>query len=206
MKYILGKKLNMTQIFSPTGRLIPITRVQAGPCYVTQIKSSAKEGYQAIQLGFGETAATRISKPERGHLKKCSKNLNTLREFRIPKGIKEQAFQVGEKITVDMFIAGEKVKVTSVSKGKGFQGVVRRHGFHGHPTTHGHKDQTRMPGSIGAGGPQHVFKGRRMAGHMGHGQITVKNLKVVEVREGGILAIKGAIPGARHTVIQIVSA
>ena len=112
----------------------------------------------------------------------------------------------GDTIEASSFAIGDVVHITGESKGKGFQGVVKRHGFHGHPTSHGHKDQERMPGSIGAGGVQHVLKGRRMAGHMGADRVTVKNLKIVEVREGGILAIKGAIPGARHTIIQIVSA
>ena len=127
-----------------------------------------------------------------------------MREFRIPKGIKEQAFQVGEKITVDMFIAGEKVKVTSVSKGKGFQGVVRRHGFHGHPATHGHKDQSRMPGSIGATDAQRVFLGKRMGGHMGFTQITVQNLEIIKIEpEKNELFLKGAIAGPRGTLLKI---
>lgn len=200
MKFILAKKLEMSQVYDAAGNVIPVTLVQAGPCYVTQVKGKEKDGYMAVQLGFG--TAKRLTKALEGHLKDLPK-LEHLAEFRLQA---ESTMQRGEVIEASTFAAGDVVNVIGTSKGKGFQGVVKRHGFHGHPTSHGHKDQERMPGSIGAGGVQHVLKGRRMAGHMGHDQITVKNLKVVEVRDGGILAIKGAIPGARHTVIQIVSA
>jgi large subunit ribosomal protein L3 len=154
----------------------------------------------SVQVGFG--TAKRLTKALEGHLKDLPK-LAHIAEFRLTT---EAEVKRGDVIEASTFQPGDVVHVTGISKGKGFQGVVKRHGFHGHPTSHGHKDQARMPGSIGAGGPQHVFKGRRMAGRMGNGQITVKNLQVVEIREGGVLAIKGAVPGPRNAVIQIVSA
>ncbi len=190
----------MSQVYDAAGNVIPVTLVQAGPCYVTQIKGKEKDGYMAIQVGFG--TAKRLTKSLEGHLKDLPK-LAHIAEFRLNE---ESTLKRGDTIEASSFAIGDVVHITGESKGKGFQGVVKRHGFHGHPTSHGHKDQERMPGSIGAGGVQHVLKGRRMAGHMGADRVTVKNLKIVEVREGGILAIKGAIPGARHTIIQIVSA
>lgn len=200
MKFILAKKLEMSQVYDADGTVTPVTLLEAGPCYVTQVKGKDKDGYLAVQLGFG--LAKRLTKALEGHLKDLPKLLHLV-EFRLAT---ESEMKRGDVIDASTFAPGDMIHVTGTSKGKGFQGVVKRHGFHGHPTSHGHKDQERMPGSIGAGGVQHVLKGRRMAGHMGHEQITVKNLKVVEVREGGILAVKGAVPGARHAIIQIVSA
>ncbi len=199
MKFILAKKLEMSQVYDANGNVIPVTLLEAGPCYVTQVKQQEKDGYQAVQVGFG--TAKRLTKPLAGHLKDLPK-LTHIVEFRLATA---SEMKRGDMIEASSFVAGDMVDVIGMSKGKGFQGVVRRHGFHGHPTSHGHKDQERMPGSIGAGGPQHVFKGRRMAGHMGHEQITVKNLAVIEVREGRILAVKGAVPGPRNGIIQIVS-
>ena len=200
MKFILAKKLEMTQVYRPDGAVVPVTLVQAGPCVVTQVKTSEKDGVNAVQIGF--LPAKKLSKPEAGHLKDLPM-MSELRDFRVEAG---SELKRGDAVEATVFQAGDMVNVTGMSKGKGFQGVVKRHGFHGHPTSHGHKDQERMPGSIGAGGPQHVFKGRRMAGHMGHDQVTVQKLEVIEVRDGGILAIKGAVPGSRHTVLEIVSA
>jgi large subunit ribosomal protein L3 len=199
MKFILATKLEMTQVIRPDGTVVPVTLVQAGPCVVTQVKTQDHDGVSAVQLGF--LPKKTLSKPEAGHLKDLPQ-MSELREFRV----ENPEVKRGDSIEASVFQAGDMIHVTGVSKGKGFQGVVKRHGFHGHPTSHGHKDQARMPGSIGAGGPQHVFKGRRMAGHMGYAQTTVKKLQVVEVRDNGILAIKGAVPGARHTVLEIVSA
>jgi large subunit ribosomal protein L3 len=199
MKFILAKKLEMTQVIRPDGTVVPVTLVQAGPCVVTQVKTAEKDGVSAVQVGFSPVKS--LNKPEAGHLKDLPQ-MSELRDFRV----ENPEMKRGDAIEASVFQPGDMVNVTGVSKGKGFQGVVKRHGFHGHPTSHGHKDQARMPGSIGAGGPQHVFKGRRMAGHMGHAQTTVQKLQVVEVRDGGILAIKGAVPGARHTVLEIVSA
>lgn len=200
MKFILAKKLEMSQVYDADGNVTPVTLLEAGPCYVTQVKSKDSDGYMAVQVGFGTTK--RLTKALEGHLKDLPK-LEHLAEFRL---VSDTDMKRGDKIEAAAFQPGDMIHVTGLSKGKGFQGVVRRHGFHGHPTSHGHKDQERMPGSIGAGGVQHVLKGRRMAGRMGGGQITVKNLVVIEVREGGILAVKGAVPGPRNAVIQIVSA
>jgi large subunit ribosomal protein L3 len=200
MKFILAKKLEMTQVYRPDGAVVPVTLVQAGPCVVTQVKTADKDGVNAVQIGF--RLMKKLNQPEAGHLKDLPL-MADLRDFRV-----EEATEMkrGDAVEATVFQPGDLVNVTGVSKGKGFQGVVKRHHFHGHPTSHGHKDQERMPGSIGAGGPQHVFKGRRMAGRMGNEQVTVQKLEVVEVRDGGILAIKGAVPGARNAVLEIVSA
>ncbi len=200
MKFILGEKLEMSQVYAADGTVVPVTLVKAGPCIVTQVKTAEKDGVSAVQIGFRNHK--NATKPEAGHLKDLPM-LAVLRDFRIEG---EAAFKRGDAIEASIFQPGETVHVVGQSKGKGFQGVVKRHGFHGHPKSHGHKDQERMPGSIGAGGPQHVFKGRRMAGHMGDERVTVKNLEVIEVRDGGIIALKGAVPGARHAIIEIHSA
>ncbi|MFH1713299.1 MAG: 50S ribosomal protein L3 [Candidatus Jacksonbacteria bacterium] len=220
MKFILGKKINMTQIFAGDGKVIPVTLIKAGPCYITQIKKNdEKDGYAAIQIGFEETTEKRLTKPERGHLKKVEKNLRVLREFKVSarggsafggksesSNMAGEKLKIGDKITVDTFETGDIVQVTGISKGKGFQGVVKRHGFHGSPATHGHKDQLRMPGSIGATDPQRVFPGKRMAGHMGFDQVTIKNLKVVKVdAEKNELYLRGAVPGHRGTLLKIYS-
>lgn len=200
MKFILAKKIEMSQIFRPDGTVVPVTLLQAGPCVVTQVKDDANDGYTAVQVGF--LNAKRLSKSLEGHLKDLPR-LRELREFRV-----EAAGELkrGDTIEASSFTVGEHVSVTGVSKGKGFQGVVKRHGFHGSPATHGHKDQVRMPGSSGAGGPQHVFKGTRKPGRMGGDTITVKNLEVVEVRDGGVLAVKGAVPGPRHSILELRAA
>ena len=197
MKFILAKKLEMSQVFKSDGTVVPVTLLQAGPCVVTQVKSNETDGYQAVQLGF--LPAKSLTKSEEGHLKDLPK-VKVLREFRVDD---TSAVKRGDTVEAATFAAGDVIDVTGTSKGKGFQGVVKRHHFHGHPTSHGHKDQARMPGSIGAGGVQHVLKGRRMAGHMGNEVVTVKNLEVVEVRDGGVIAVKGAVPGARNAVLEI---
>lgn len=199
MKFILGKKLEMSQVFGPDGNVIPVTLIQAGPCVVTQVKSTQSDGYMAVQVGFGETK--NLTSPLLGHLKDLPM-LQHLHEFRLEE---EAMMKRGDKIEASSFIPGDMVQVSATSKGKGFQGVVKRHHFHGHPTSHGHKDQERMPGSIGAGGVQHVLKGRRMGGRMGNERVTVKNLRVIEVRDGGILAVKGAVPGARNSIVEIIA-
>ncbi len=203
MKFILAEKKEMTQKFSPDGTVIPVTRVVAGPCFVTQAKSDSKDGYTAVQIGFGNKR--KLAKPLKGHLKDLG-NFRYLKEFRID----AQALanlKVGDKITVNTFVAGDVVKVTGTSKGRGFQGVVKRHGFHGSPKTHGHKDQLRMSGSIGATGPAHVFKGTRMGGQMGNSQVTVKNLEIVEVNpEANEIFIKGAVPGSRNNLLLVSGA
>jgi len=213
MKFLLGKKIGMTQVFKEDNA-IPVTLIESGPNFVTQVKTKEKDGYVAVQLGFGTKKEKNIKKPQRGHLKKISNlkpqisNLRWLREFRIPQ-VPSSKFQVsntGDKIDISTFVPGDKVNVVAISKGKGFQGVVKRHGFHGGPKSHGQKDRHRAPGSIGASWPQHVIKGMKMAGRMGGDRITVKNLEVVEVdKENNLIAIKGAIPGRRGTLVMIKS-
>ncbi|MFH0923543.1 MAG: 50S ribosomal protein L3, partial [Candidatus Falkowbacteria bacterium] len=183
-------------------------RVQAGPCTVVQVKGDDKDGYSAVQVGFGERKEKNIAKPQLKHMKKAGVKSMFLREFRIssdtPQDAKERQLKIGDKIDVSTFEAGDNIQVEGVSKGKGFQGVVKRHGFHGHNKTHGTKDQVRMSGSIGSTGPAHVFKGMRMSGRMGGDQVTVKNSEVVEVdKENNILFVKGAVPGARNGLVLI---
>jgi large subunit ribosomal protein L3 len=200
-KFILGKKVAMSQIFKDN-KVIPVTKIQAGPCLITQIKEKEKDGYQAVQIGFG--SKKRINKPLQGHLKKSQalkEHNRYLREFLIDK---DSELKVGDKIKADVFQPGDKVKVSSISKGKGFQGVVRRHGFHGSPASHGHKDQLRMPGSAGATGPARVFKNKKMPGRMGGKRITVSNLEIIEIdTEKNTILVKGAIPGARNSFLEI---
>ena len=200
MKFILGTKLNMTQVFRKDGTVVPVTRVQAGPCVVTQIRNV--NGKTSVQVGMGEQKPHRVSNALRGHLKDLS----------IPKVIREvivdgaMSLERGSIFTAENFVAGDKVQVSGRGKGRGFQGVVKRHGFSGSPATHGHKDQLRMPGSIGAGGVQRVFKNLRMGGHMGDQHVTVKNLEIVEVHaDVNELYIKGAVPGARGSHLLIIA-
>jgi len=199
MPFILAKKIGLSQRFKENGNVVPITLVKAGPCVITQIKTAEKDGYMAVQIGFEETKKS-LSKPKAGHLKDLPK-VKFLKEFRT----KEQgAFEKGKIIDASVFKPGDKVKVTGTSKGKGFQGVVRRHHFKGGPASHGHKDNLRMPGSIGATFPQHVMKGLRMAGHMGSEKVSVRNLEIIEVdQKENLLAIKGAVPGARNSLLMI---
>lgn len=200
MKFILAKKGEMTQKYANDGSVIPVTKLLVKPCVVTQIKRKERDGYWAIQIGCG--SKKNISKPVKGHLKNLG-NLAYLKEFEIPEA-QAAMFKVGDVISVGNFQPGEAVKVSGWSKGKGFQGVVKRHGFAGHPATHGHKDQLRMPGSIGATGPQHVLKGKRMAGRMGGGQVTINNLTVVAIDpQKEEIFIKGAIPGAKGGLVLI---
>lgn len=200
MKFILGKKLEMTQIFKDNGDVVPVTTVLAEPNIIVQIKNQEKDGYSAVQVGFGR--AKKLKKPQVGHLKDLGL-VKTMREFRLnSEELKE--LKRGDKITVAVFAKGDEVKVTGTSKGKGFQGVVKRHGFHGSPASHGHKDQLRMPGSIGATDPQRVFKGMRMAGHLGNERVTISGLEIIEVDlDKNILYISGAVPGARNGLLLI---
>jgi large subunit ribosomal protein L3 len=201
MKFILGKKLEMTQIWRGDN-VLAVTRVQSGPCRVVQVKDIDKDGYKAVQLGFGERKIKNIKKPQIGHLKDLG-NIRYLREFRIS----DECLKKGDTINASVFAAGDKIDVISTSKGKGFQGVVKRHGFHGHSATHGTKDQERSSGSVGPKGPAHVFKGTRMGGHMGDARTTIKNLEIVQVDlENNILYIKGAVPGARNGLVMIKGA
>ena len=200
MKFILGKKIEMSQKFDEDGIVTPVTLVEAGPCKVTQVKTNEKDGYTAVQVGFG--LKKKNNKAKSGHLKDLD-NFRHLVEFRADL---TEDLERGKEVKIDSFEKGDKLAVTGTSKGKGFAGVVKRYGFKGHPATHGHKDQLRMPGSIGSGGIQRVWKGQRMGGRMGGERVTVKNLEVVDIdSKNNIMAIKGAVPGARGSLILIVS-
>ena len=196
---LLGRKLGMIQVFDKAGHMRGVSVIEAGPCLVTQIRTEEKDGYQAIQLGFG--AAKHTNKPMRGHLKRLG-DLRHLREFPVDDS---RQHSVGDRVGVEIFQEGDLVDVTGISKGRGFAGVVKRHGFHGGPKTHGQSDRHRAPGSIGAGNtPGRVFKGKRMAGHMGAKQVTVRNLEVLQSNPArGILLVAGALPGARNGLIKI---
>ena len=188
----------MTQIFKED-KVIPVTLIESGPNFVTQVKTKDRDNYSAIQVGFGAKKEKNIKKPQRGHLKNLD-NLRWLREFRV----EDSKLNNGDKIDVSVFAPGDKVNVVAISKGKGFQGVVKRHGFHGGPKSHGQKDRHRAPGSIGSSFPEHVFKGKRMAGRMGGDRVTVKNLQIVEIDgENNLIALKGAVPGRRGTLVMI---
>jgi large subunit ribosomal protein L3 len=203
MGFILGKKISMKQIFRDTDEVAPATVVQAGPCLITQIKTQDKHGYTAVQIGYGQRK--KISKSLKGQLKKLKTKPKWLKEFRVSQDDIKR-FKIGNTIDVSVFSVGDKVQITGISKGKGFQGVVRRHGFHGSPASHGHKDQLRMPGSIGATAPARVFKGKKMAGRMGAEQITVKNLEIIEInKDKNLITLKGAVPGARNSLVRIKS-
>ncbi len=203
MKFLLGTKQNMTQVFKDDGTVVPVTRLIAGPCIITQVKVKEKDGVEAVQIGFGSQKVFRVKKPQLGHLKNLGDGttvVKVLRDFITS----QKELKRGDVITVKNFVAGEKVQVVGTSKGKGFQGVVKRHHFHGGKKTHGGKDQERMPGSIGAGGVQRVFKGMRMGGHMGLDRVTVKNLEVIKVdTETNELFLKGAVPGGRGALLLI---
>jgi large subunit ribosomal protein L3 len=200
MKAILGKKEGMTQFFDENGMVHPATLVKAGPCVVTQVKTQDKDGYTAVQVGFGNQKEARKTKAELGHTKDLGV-FEVLSEFRVDE---IEGINRGDKIDAAVFAAGDNVAVTGTSKGKGFQGVVKRHGFSGGRRSHGQKHSEREPGSIGSTGPARVFKGMRMAGRMGSDRITVKNLKVLAVSpETNEILIKGAIPGRRGSLIEI---
>jgi large subunit ribosomal protein L3 len=203
MRGILGKKLGMSQIFSEKGEVIPVTVIQAGPCYVTQVKTPERDGYAAIQLGFEEIRPSRLTKPQRVHLAKH--NAPALRYLREIRTSDIAQYQEGQKIDVGIFQVGMLVDVTGISKGRGFAGVVKRHGFGGGPKTHGQSDRWRAPGAISAGStPGRVFKGLRMAGRMGNERVTVQNLEVVMVDPArNLLVVKGAVPGARNGLLVI---
>jgi large subunit ribosomal protein L3 len=215
MKALLGTKLGMTQLFDADGNVARVTLIKAGPCVVTQVKTTETDGYNAVQLGFGD--AKHQPKPQAGHLKAAGSNARYTREIRIkdvqpghPKAkalsaaaAEDLALAVGTQIDVTAFEAGDEIQVTGTSKGKGFAGTVKRHNFATGPKTHGSRNY-RAPGSIGSGYPEHVFKGMRMAGRMGHDQVTVAGLKVVVVdADLGILAISGAVPGPKRGLVMV---
>ena len=195
----------MSQIFDEAGNVIPVTVIEAGPCYVTQIRAKEKDGYQAVQIGFWETKG--LKKPQKGHLRRI-KNLKYLKEFKTGDKYEnkyENKYEIGQEIKADIFQVGDVVKVSGISKGKGFAGVVKRHGFRGAPASHGTKHALRQPGSIGSSFPERVRRGLKMAGRMGGERVTTKNLKIAAVdAENNLLAIKGAIPGSRGTLLEIL--
>jgi len=202
MKGIIGKKIGMSQVFDADGKVTPVTVIQAGPCFVTQVRSAEHDGYIAVQLGFEEISPNRLAGGERGHLQK--RNIPTvrhLREFRV----KEVDVKEGQRLTVDVFAAGDRVDVVGTSKGKGFAGVIKRHHFNRQPTTHGASDRTRAPGSSSSGTtPGRVRKNTRRAGHMGSERVTTQNLEIVVVdAERHLLAIKGSVPGAKGGLVVV---
>ncbi len=199
MKFILGTKEEMTEYFTEDGKVVPVTVVVTGPHIVTQVKTKAKDGYDAVQVGFGTRNAKKISKAVKGHLKDLG-SFRYLREFTA-----NSEHKVGDTLNPsEVFAAGEKVTISGTSKGKGFQGVVKRHGFKGGPRTHGQKHSEREPGSIGGGLRTHVPKGMRMAGRMGSDRITEKNKEIVAIdTEQNVILIKGALPGRRGTLLEI---
>ena len=203
MSGLIGKKVGMTSIFDENGKNIPCTIIEAGPCVVTQVRTKEVDGYEALQLGFDDKAEKRATKAELGHFKKAGTSVKKkVVEFQ---GF-EDNYKLGDTITVDFFTEGEFVDITGVSKGKGFQGVVRRHGFGGvGQTTHGQHNRLRAPGSVGASSyPSRVFKGMRMAGRMGAEKVTVQNLKVLKVvAEKNLLVVKGCIPGHKNAYVTI---
>lgn len=201
MKFLLATKQEMTQYFAEDGKCIAATLLSAGPITVTALRTMERDGYEAVQVGFGTQLPKRVNKAQQGALKELG-SFRYLREYRPKSGAVD--IKVGDKVTVEAFAPGEDITVTGTSKGKGFQGVVKRHGFHGGPRSHGQKHSEREPGSIGATGPQRVIPGTRMAGRMGSDTITVKGLKVLAVdTTNNLLLVSGAIPGRRGTLIEI---
>ena len=200
MKFILGKKLGMIQIYDKEENAVPVTVIEAGPCFVTQIKIKDKDEYSAVQIGFENLKDNKVKKPQK------DRPYRFLRELRIMNSesgdIKD--LKIGDKITVDIFKEGDIVKISGISKGRGFQGVVKRHGFKGGPASHGHRHVLRRPGSIGSSFPERVPKGKKMPGHMGVDRVTVKGLKAIKVDlENNLLAVKGAVPGAIGGLLEI---
>lgn len=201
MKFILGEKKNMSQIFDEKGLVIPVTVIKAGPVTVTQIKTLESDGYDAVQVGYGDQKESRKNKPELGHSKKAFK---VIKENRISED--QIDVKVGDTIDASTFEEGDMVTAVATSKGKGFQGVVKRWNFGGGPRTHGNKHTERSPGSIGATGPQRVFKGKKMGGRMGSDRVTLPSVKIVHVnKETGEILVRGAIPGRRGTLVELSS-
>jgi len=197
---LLGKKLGMTRLFDESGQAIPATIIQMGPCYVTQVKTVARDGYAAIQIGFGE--AKRLNRPARGHLR----DLPLLRYLREIRTDDAEQYQVGQVLDVGLLALGDRVDVIGISKGKGFAGVVKRYGFRGGPKTHGQSDRLRATGSIGSGTtPGRVYKGKRMPGRMGNERVTTQTLEVVLVdTERNLLAVRGSVPGATSSLVLVM--
>lgn len=200
--FILGRKLGMSQIFDEKGEVIPITLIEAGPCSVVQIKNKEKDGYEAVQIGFGAKKQKRTSRAEKGHFQKAGlkENFRYLCEFK-----NRSSLKAGQIIDVSSFKSGDTVKIIGISKSKGFQGVVKRHGFKGSPASHGTKHSLRAPGSIGSSFPERVLKGQKMAGRMGGDRVIVRGLRIGEVdKENNLLAVKGAVPGRKGALLEII--
>ena len=204
MPGLIGKKLGMSNLFTSDGSLVSVTIIEAGPCPIINIRTKDKNGYQALQLGFGTKKEKNVSKPVLGQFKKSGVTpASTVKEFR---NFEVENFKIGDNVNLDIFKEGDIVKVTGLSKGKGFQGVMRRHNFGGvGGTTHGQSDRLRAPGSIGASSyPSRVFKGQKMAGRMGYEQVTITNLKVVKIiNDKNIIMVKGSVPGSINSIVQI---
>jgi large subunit ribosomal protein L3 len=205
---IIGRKLGMTQVFNEDGERVPVTVIEAGPCPVTAVRDAERDGYQAVQLAFGELREARLTKPELGHLKKAgAPAMRKLAEFRAAPGSEQdQELKIGDQVTVESFEKGERVSVTSRSKGKGFQGTIRRHNFHRGPVSHG-SHNVRAPGSIGASAtPSRVFKGLRMPGQLGSRRVTQRGLEVFDVDpERNLLIVRGAVPGPSGSLVEVRS-
>lgn len=197
---LIGRKLGMTQIFDEQGLARPVTVIEAGPCVVTQVRSAEKDGYEAVQLGYG--IAKKLNKPQQGHVRASGHQVKTLREF---KADDYSDVEIGQVFKADTFAEGDVIDVIGTSKGRGFQGGMKRHGFHGGPATHGQSDRARAPGSIGSSAtPGRVFKGKKMAGHMGNDQVTVQNLKVLRIDvERNLLLVEGSVPGPNQGTLLI---
>ena len=204
MKGILGRKVGMTQIFTEAGEVVPVTVVEAGPVVVTQVKTIENDGYNAVQVGFGDAKEKSLNKPQKGHLAAANTLKKHLKEFRVES---VDAYTVGQEIKADVFAAGEMIDVTGISKGKGFQGPIKRHGQSRGPESHGSRYH-RRPGSLGACSyPGRVFKNKKLAGHMGSVKVTVQNLEVVRVdADKNFILVKGAIPGAKGSVVTLKEA
>lgn len=219
MKGLLGIKLGMTQVFDESGVVTPVTIIQGGPCYVTQVKTEELDGYSAIQIGFGETKEKRLSGGEKGHLgllktnkkhpqRKANSSVPAVRHLREFRTQQIESYEVGQALTVEQFEAGDRIDVTGKSKGRGFAGVVKRHGFGGGMKTHGQSDRHRAPGSIGStSSVGRVFKGKRMPGHMGSDRLTIQNLEVMRIdADKNLIAVKGAVPGRKGGLVIIRNA
>jgi len=205
MPGILGKKIGMTSIFNAEGSLVTVTVIEAGPCKVLSLRNKEKDGYEAVVLGFQEKKEKHVSKPVLGQFKK--NNLSPLRKVREFKGFDTSSMKVGDDIKVDLFKEGDIIKVRGKSKGKGFQGVMKRHNFGGvGGTTHGQSDRLRAPGSIGSSSyPSRVFKGMKMAGRMGFENVTIRNLKVIKIiQEDNLIMVNGAVPGAINSIVELI--
>jgi len=202
MSALLGKKIGMTNVFSSEGKLVPVTVVQVGPCVVTQVKTNETDGYNALQLGFDEKPVEKLNKPIAGHLKKTGdKGFRVLREFRTDDA---GSVEPGATIGIDIFAIGDKVNISGISKGRGFQGTIKRHGFSRGPETHGSRNH-RKPGSIGnSAWPGRVFKGKKLPGHMGTNRETIKNLTIVDIKhEDNLLLVKGPVPGFKTGILEV---